>query len=85
MVVLWECQECDRAMGIAVGRPVGSAVVRSGVRRRFRESYRHLRHAVMPAYMLFIARPGSSAASTAEITREMEHLLREASLWRAEE
>ena len=81
MVLVWDPHEDARAMGIAVGRTVGPAVTRSAVRRRFRESYRHLRYALRPVHMLFIARPRSAGVSLREIAQEMEVLCRDADLW----
>ncbi len=72
-----------RAMGIAVSQSVGIASVRSAVRRRFREGYRHLRTCVLPAHLLFIARPRSAHASVEVIGEEMRRLCHEAGLWRA--
>lgn len=81
MVLLWEPWDAGRGVGFAVGRTVGPAVVRSKVRRRLREGYRHLRESLKPAHMLFIARSASSSATTSDIGAEMRRLCHEAGLW----
>lgn len=82
MILVWDHRVDARRVGIAVGKAVGSSVVRSKMRRWLRESYRRKRGHLVPAHMLFIARPAIAHAVYADVSGEMERLCRRAKLWR---
>jgi ribonuclease P protein component len=55
-------------LGLAVGKPVGGAVVRNRVKRRLRELFRRHKASVPLGYDLFVrALPASAAAPYAEL------------------
>lgn len=71
-------------LGLAVGKAVGNAVVRNGVKRRLRELFRHHKALVPGGYDLFVrAVPTSAAAAYTELAAawcEVMALLRAAEM-----
>jgi ribonuclease P protein component len=60
--------ECVTRLGLAVGKPVGIAVVRNRVKRRLRELFRRWKALVPSGYDLFVrAVPPSAPASYAAL------------------
>ena len=60
--------ECVTRLGLAVGKPVGIAVVRNRVKRRLRELFRRWKALVPRGYDLFVrAVPASAPASYAAL------------------
>ncbi len=84
LVLLYEVGGSHPIIGIAVGKRVGGAVVRSVVRRRIRESYRRSRWALRSARMLFIAKTGAAKLRQGDLQREMIGLWRRAFLWKGD-
>jgi ribonuclease P protein component len=65
--------------GIATGKRLGSAVVRNRVRRRIREILRLMERSTSPGWdILVVARPGSVAASYADLAHAVERSIRPA-------
>jgi ribonuclease P protein component len=71
LTILWKPADVVR-FGLTVSKKVGSAPVRSDVKRRLREVYR-LHKAFWPAGMEFvvIAKPSAASASYAEMRHDM--------------
>ncbi len=56
-------------LGLAVGKAIGNAVVRNGVKRRLREIFRRHKALVPGGYDLFVrAMPASASAAYPELT-----------------
>lgn len=63
-------------LGLAVGKPVGKAVVRNRIKRRLRELFRRRKALVPGGYDLFVrALPGSATATFAELAAAWEKAL----------
>lgn len=78
LLVLYACPgEPDTLrVGIAVGRRVGSAVVRNRIKRRIREAIRRQLPAIESGWdLLFVARPSSATAGYQQLSRAVERLL----------
>jgi ribonuclease P protein component len=63
-------------LGLAVGKAIGSAVVRNRVKRRLRELFRRHKASVPEGYDLFVrATPPSATASFAELKQAWRHAI----------
>ncbi|NLX83338.1 MAG: ribonuclease P protein component [Clostridiales bacterium] len=62
-------------VGFSVSRQVGGAVTRNLVKRRLRESFRHLIPDVKGGHYVFTANPASALASYQELSNQMRALL----------
>ena len=66
-------------LGVAVGRRVGSAVMRNRVKRRIREWFRHQRASLRRGVdVVVIGRAPSAELSSREIWRDLDELARRA-------
>jgi ribonuclease P protein component len=66
-------------LGISVGKRVGKAVVRNGVKRRVREAVRHRLTDLLPGHdLVFIARAPAAEASWQSLRDATDELLRRA-------
>jgi ribonuclease P protein component len=69
-------EDAPPRLGVTVSRRVGSAVVRSRVKRRFREWFRRHRDRFPRGKdVVLIARPAAASASAEEMGRELERAL----------
>ena len=63
-------------LGISISKKVGKSVTRNRIRRRIKESYRHMEHGVKIGYdVIVIARQPASQATYKEIDSGLRHLL----------
>ena len=66
-------------VGFTVGKRVGSAVTRNRVRRRLREHMRRSWRSLAPRWDVVVtARPAAASATSADLARELDALLRRA-------
>jgi ribonuclease P protein component len=65
-------------LGLAVGKAVGTAVIRNRVKRRLRDVFRRHKDMVPPGYDLFVrALPASAHTSYAELQRAWHQTMEE--------
>ena len=77
--------EAPLRAGFSVSKRVGGAVVRNRVKRRLRESVRHLLVLLVPGWdIVLTAKPAAAAATYAALEGETRALLSRAGLWRAD-
>ena len=84
-LVLIHLKGKEQRFGFSVSSKVGNAVTRNRIRRCLREDVRRLRLRLKSGKYIFIARPAVKTAAHAELTRELENLLRRAKLVKEDE
>ena len=77
-----EKEQDGRRFGFIVGKKIGSAVIRTKLKRRLREIVRQYQHQINKRYdMIFVAKSQIKTKSMKELEKELVEFIQDEGLW----